>query len=48
MYSISGNKILTTINQNINITLLSKGIYLIKVTYNNGNFEIRYAGCIKQ
>ena len=44
IYSISGNKILTTINPNINIALLNKGIYLIKITYNNGNFEISKIG----
>ena len=39
IYSITGDRILTTTNLNINTTSLNKGIYLIKVTYNNGNFE---------
>lgn len=40
IYSISGNKILTSTNLNININYLDKGVYIVNVIYKNGNNHI--------
>ena len=40
IYTISGNKILTTTNLNLNINVLNKGIYIIVITLNNNEYKI--------
>ena len=40
IYSITGDRILTTTNLNINTTSLNKGIYIIKIIYVGENYEI--------